>query len=101
MKPPKHVQVGPHRYRVHLIDAALPDAGCDGICSKDRLSIAVYREQGSTKVADTLLHELVHALLAPVKLEDDVEEAVALALGPGLLGLMRDNPRLVDWVRLL
>lgn len=101
MKPPKRVQVGPHSYRVSLLDAALPDAGCDGICSKDRLSIAVYSEQGSTKVGDTLCHELGHALLASVKLEEDVEESVCLALGPGLLGLIRDNPRLIEWVRSL
>lgn len=101
MKPPRRVQVGPHSYRIALLDAALPDAGCDGICSKDRLQIALYAEQGATKVADTLLHELGHAVLATVKLEEDIEEAVCLALGPGLLQLIRDNPRLVDWVRSL
>ena len=99
MKPPKRVQVGPHSYRVSLIDAALPDAGCDGICSKARLSISVYSEQGSTKLGDTLCHELTHAMLAQVKLEDDVEESICLALGPALLALVRDNPKLIEWLK--
>lgn len=98
-KPPKWVRVGPHRYRVRMVDALLPDAGCDGLCSRDRLTIAVYADQARSQLADTLLHELTHAMLATAGLEKDAEEAIALTLGPGLLALIRDNPDLIEWVR--
>lgn len=46
------------------------------------------------QLADTLMHELGHALLASVGLTDAQEERVCLALGPGLLALFTDNPDL-------
>lgn len=102
MKPPKHVDVGPHRYRVLVVnDGVLGDAGEAGHTTRTRLVIALDGEQPASLLADTLCHELGHALLAPVGLETEVEERVALALGPGLLALIRDNNRLIDWVRSL
>ena len=97
---PRHVIVGPHRYRITEIpDGILEGAGSDGTCSPRHLTIALDGNQPRSQKADTLCHELTHALLASVKLEDDVEEAIALALGPGLLALIRDNPKLIDWMR--
>ena len=97
--PPKKVRVGPHIYRIRLVpDGILEGAGSDGTCQPRHLTIGLDANQPATAMADTLLHELTHALLATVKLDDDVEEAVALALAPGLLALLRDNPPLVAYL---
>jgi hypothetical protein len=102
VKPPRRVQVGPHCYKVTLIpDGILEGAGSDGTCAPRHLSIGLDGSQPPSSLADTLCHELTHALLATVKLEDDVEESVCLALGPGLFALVRDNPEWVDWMRSL
>jgi len=96
VKLPSKVKIGPHRFRVVVIPySILEGAGADGACGPRRNVIAIDGGCPPSQLADTFLHELTHALLASVKLEDDVEEAVALALGPGLLQFMQDNPELV------
>lgn len=96
MKLPDTVTVGPHRYSIALVpDGILEGAGADGTCTPRRNVIALDGGQPPSQLADTLMHEVAHALLAVVKLEDDVEEALALALGPALVMLIRDNPELI------
>lgn len=98
-KVPQHVIVGPHRYRIVMVpDGVLDDAGRHGQCSAHRLVIAVDQGQAPSQAADTILHELVHAMLATLDLSDEDEERVALALGPALLLLLRSNPDLVDYL---
>ena len=100
--PPLEIQVGPHAYRVEVVpDGILEGAGADGTCHNRRLTLAVDGGQPPTQMADCLLHELTHALLATIKLEDDAEEALCLILGPALLDLVRDNPKLIDWIQSL
>lgn len=100
MKLPETVTVGPHVYRVVVIpDGALGDAARAGQCNAQRGVIAIHGEQTSTQLADTVLHEITHALLEVTDLDGDVAERVALAMGPGLLALIRDNPELIRWVR--
>lgn len=102
MKPPKRVRVGPHRYRVRIDDSgALGDAGRAGQCSPSRLTITIDDEQEGSQLADTLLHELGHALLQSVGLEEEIEERACAALGPGLLALINDNPKLIEWLQAL
>jgi hypothetical protein len=99
VKPPKRIRVGPHDYGVVITaPGVLEDAGADGTCVPRRLRIALDGGQPHSQMADALLHEISHGLLERVKLEDDVEEAVCLVLGPGLLELLVDNPRLVKWL---
>ena len=99
MKPPKRVTVGPHRYRVVVDDNAIvASSGASGRCDAEGLVISLNGGMAPTALADTLLHELVHACVGPCNLDEKVEERVALALGPALLALIRDNPRLVRWI---
>lgn len=99
---PKRVRVGPHSYRVEEIpDGVLEGAGACATCTPTRLVIALDGGQPPSQMADSLLHEIGHAILDAVRLEDDVEESICLALGPALLDLIRRNPKLIDWVRSL
>jgi hypothetical protein len=97
LRPPRNVKVGPHRYRVISDKDALMEAA-SGRTDRERLTICLDPTLAGSALADTLVHELVHACLAVVALGDDVEEQVALALGPGLLALLRDNPKLVKYL---
>jgi hypothetical protein len=99
MRPPATIYVAPHTYRLVMVpDGVMDDAGRFGHASIDRLVLALDDGQPPTQVADTLFHELGHALLASVGLEDDVEERVCLALGPGLLALHLNNPQLLEYI---
>lgn len=100
MRMPRSLKVGPHRYKIVLDHHGLLDVGdpSAGGCNKDHHVIGLSPRMAPSTQADTILHEAVHALLATVKLEDETEEAVALALGPGLLSLFRDNPALYPFL---
>ena len=51
------------------------------------------------RVADTLLHETLHAIWWTAGLKDsDDEERVVSALGVGLTQVLRDNPWLLKWL---
>lgn len=100
MKPPATVLVGAHRYSIVVDrDGLLGDAGRCGHMARERLVIGIDAEQAPTALADTLLHEVGHALLAGAGLAEAIEERVCLVLGPGLLQLVRDNPDLFRFLR--
>ncbi len=100
MKPPASVLIGPHRYRVVVDDdGLLGDAGRCGHAARARLVIGLDGEQAPSALADTLVHEIGHALLVTAGLSETAEERVCLALGPGLLQVVRDNADLVRFLR--
>lgn len=90
MKGPDKIKIGPHTFTVTYS----PAVELCGNTQVEHLAIGINTAQAPSQIRDTLLHELVHALLAPTKLDDDVEEQVCMALGPGLLALFVDNPDL-------
>lgn len=99
MKPPRHVDVGPHRYRIVVDDDGLLDgAGRVGQCVPDRLTIALSAGMPHTQAADTVIHEICHAALNAIQLDDGVEESVCLCLAPALLQVVRSNPSLLEWL---
>ncbi len=51
------------------------------------------------QTADTLLHEILHAIWGERQLEDeDKEERTVATLASGLCAVMRDNPDLMPWI---
>ena len=96
---PTSVIVGPHTYKVVTVpDGILNGAGRVGQTCAMTGVIAIDNEQSRSQMADTVIHELVHAVLNVTDLDNEIEERVCLALGPGLLGVLRDNPALVKWL---
>lgn len=97
MKPPRHIQVGPFRYRVRVDQ--IDDCGTT---DPDRLTITLRESNPSDVQRETLLHEVLHAVLANCglakELGDDQEEHVVRALSPILLDTFDRNPRLVDFL---
>lgn len=59
--------------------------------------------QGPDYLRDTVLHELLHAVLLQSGLskrigDDDREEELVRGITPGVIGLLRDNPRLIEFL---
>lgn len=99
---PPTVQVGP-------LELSLVYEELDGTLGELRgaeLELAVDPEQADDQLADTVLHELLHAVIGQTSLWSEggpltdpaVEEVVVAALTPWLLGIVRDNPDLVAFL---
>ena len=102
----------PHRIRVigkvitvHYVptgDVLLRDDPEDahpgmGRSDTDKQLIAVQEGLPLATEQDTVLHEVLHTVEAFMGL--DVEEEVIEKLATGLLGVLKDNPKLVTYLR--
>lgn len=107
--PPGCVKVGPHHYTVDPDDRA-SQRDARGEAYTDRCAIVYDDRMHQSALRETLLHETLHAVWAATGLPavegaNDEEEVIVASLSPLLLGVLRDNPRLVtfltadeDWV---
>ncbi len=98
-EPPSTIQVGPLRYTVvhdHL--GLVTEAGNAGHCRWERQIIALDAGAPHDAKAVVVLHEVIHACLAALAVDDDTEEAVTRHLGHSLLGVLRANPTLVTYL---
>lgn len=109
MKPPAHIQVGPIRYQVktdkQAVDKECREQGSDavGFCTEHKQLILLDPDQGPDSMAETLLHEVLHAVVVLVGLSNEWkesrEERVVRRLAPALLDLIRRNPKLVAYLQ--
>lgn len=107
--PPKKVQVGPYSYEVDISPEAGARAKVEdqnahtvGNVQHSAQRINIDSEQGPDQLADTLLHEVLHAVwsaagvhVGPVA---KFEELVVASLTPTLLDTLRRNPDLVAYL---
>lgn len=105
MNPPEHVDIGPHRYHIDFSPETgllLHDEMNCGDSRPDRCLVRLDLQRPQTKVAETLLHELVHCVWSqtPCRVSDydSHEEEIVSALAPWFLDLLRRNPLLVAYL---
>lgn len=110
MKPPKKVQVGPYRLDIlvnqillDVVNAATGD-GVTGVgrCDIEQGRLIISPKLGPDAMAETVLHEIVHAINYASGLNDelgaDVEEKVTRMIATPLLDVLRRNPGLVRYL---
>lgn len=108
---PDTVKIGPFTYSIVVDQAAIDRCGqqsganLDGNTDANTQTITVRPEMPPEREADTVVHELLHAAIEHAglncrgPLEDHgAEEQVVNTLSPWLLGALRDNPQLVDYL---
>ncbi|HVX20899.1 MAG TPA: hypothetical protein VHB02_06110 [Acidimicrobiales bacterium] len=108
---PSTIKVGPHRWTVEVTTEAINVArvkGSDnriGEAHSRLLTISIDPDQAHDELADTLLHEVLHAcyhltgnILNAVAKSEEIEEHSVGILAPALLGVLRDNPDLVAFL---
>jgi hypothetical protein len=97
---PERIVIGPHTYRVELDTGAAcrsnrnPDAmGCS---DPRALVMTLAADLAPSQLADTLLHEVMHAVYtnAGQPAAEGSEEAFIGAVASGLLDTLRRNPDL-------
>ncbi len=103
--PPSAVVLGPHSYTIDSSEETarlLRDEENNGDSRPDRLLVRLDTDRPPTKVAETLLHELMHCCWneSPLRVHDvkEWEELVVSGLTPWLLDLLRRNPDLVAYL---
>jgi hypothetical protein len=96
---PQRLNVGPSVVEVHLVENLTDEKGeslCGYYDSNRGINLNISRLTG-IELADTLLHETIHALFYVYgwgSLDSLKEENVAALLGTALAVLLRDNPEL-------
>lgn len=108
-KLPAMVRVGPATYRV-TSDAAEHAKACqrvgDGLLGSTTFKscvITIDPDQAHDCKTDTVLHEVLHCVTQMAGLlsewGEEKDEAVVTRLTPVLLGVIRDNPDLISYLK--
>ncbi len=107
MRLPRKVIVAPHIMSIQYDDdnrlKEIDDL--NGLCDFDTGRIWIQRKQTPIMERDTVLHEVLHALLDQTgakrrfkEVGTDFEEEMVVELTPRILQVLRDNPRLVAYL---
>ena len=94
------LRIGGYQIAVDVENQHLAVAGVLGAYACDELKIMMKDEGPPQLVAETLIHEVLHAI-AEIYLEgyaDGVSEHVVAMLGQGLFQVLRDNPGFAAFV---
>ena len=100
MIPFKSIRVGPFDLKIKHLTGEARDT-CLGTYSDTTMSISM-RDVFETdqQEAETFLHELLHAAFSVAGIHDkDSHERTVALLSVSLAGVIRDNPRIVDWLK--
>ena len=112
-RPPKYVLVLGQRYLVRHYDDATDITGDKGNgllgqCDNDAQVLKIAHRAGGEAVGvdnltDTVLHEVLHALISVTGLtdqfDDGEDEPFVKRLSPVLLEFLRRNKKLVTWLQ--
>ena len=97
----KSLRIGCRKYSVQeWADSEMMTTDSYGQCDKQRGVIYICTHLDPIVVADTFLHEIMHAIWHEYNLQDsDQEERIVHTLSTGLVQVMLDNPQLLTWFR--
>lgn len=99
MKAPRSVRILGREFRLRWrLPRSMPDAF--GECYREAGRIDLARGQKPLEETDTVLHEVMHAILYAQGRPDggDTEEQYVRALSSGLVVVLRENPELVAYL---
>lgn len=91
---PSHVKVGAHNFEIRRRN--IEKLGRVGLCSTDHEYIEVDSSIGVTATKVTLLHELIHAMLAACGIRGQHDEIVVEALANRMVEMFQENPGLAE-----
>ena len=100
-KRPDHVRVMGRDYLISYEDVTLLGTDCLGRCHHGMCRIAIQNGQHPVEEADTILHEIFHAIWYCMSIAEGGadEEAVVRRMASGTLGVLMDNPHLLEYFK--
>lgn len=96
---PKKVKVGPYNYVIKEFPAG--ETSNHGACVYIHQEIYLNRNQSAERAADTLLHEVMHAIWDVAGLDQVPmlhEEVVVRAFATHLTDILNTNPQLTNFI---
>jgi hypothetical protein len=99
---PKAIRIGPHDVAIEWMTKRESDAEDKwGYWARGEMKIGLVSEwPNASKFADTLLHEIEHALWTFAALTgEDGEERIVSVVSAGRVQVFRDNPWLLGWLK--
>jgi hypothetical protein len=99
----KNIKIGGTDYTVIEMQESFASDGkvCDGDISYSMAEIRVAVKNKSKQYIDTvLLHEIVHGILYEFNIKIPEEENFTEGFAKGLYQVLKDNPKLVEYIRL-
>lgn len=100
--PPKTYRLGAHTAKIIVVPKlTIEGQPVRGLCNPNSYDIYLEKEHEAPHLmANTLLHELGHSILAisNIDLKDKLEERIVDAFATWMLGLIKDNPKLLKWI---
>ena len=96
---PKRLKILNLTYDLRWVDKQIESAtDSHGFCDTSEQLIVVNAEQKPDALADTVLHELNHALFSAFAISGELtEERVVRLMATGLCTVLRDNPDFTKW----
>lgn len=103
MNPPATICILHLDFELRFADETFFDAAnAFGYCDKKRLIITVCEKLRPALMADTTIHECLHAAHFATGCEETMtEEQIAMQLSGPLCMIIRDNKGLMDWLQFL
>ena len=100
-KRPERVRVMGKDYLITYEDVSLLGTDSLGRCHQGMCRIAIQSGQHPVEEADTVLHEILHAIWYCMSIAEGGadEEAVVRRLASGMLAVFMDNPHLLQYFR--
>lgn len=97
---PTSVKIGYQRFTIVDWDSRVAAGARQyGQCDHASATIKVCTMYGWVNAANTLLHEIMHAVWTAQALDnDDHEERYVLAFSNGLSAMMVDSPEVMAWI---
>jgi len=99
---PSTIRIGPFTYSINVWPLGDHESiGRFGNCIPDALRINICSEMPSPhKAMEVFLHELTHAIMAILYIDEQRadSESIASGMGIGFTMAFRDNPWLIPWI---
>jgi hypothetical protein len=103
VKPPRVVKVGPYQYTVNAFDSLAELTSQSAGVNFNKTEVHYDPAQSPGQMRDSILHELLHCIIYETHIRKEIgseedEEKLVWTLSPRILALLRDNPRLVQYL---
>lgn len=93
------LKIGSQVYKLKAKGALLQEQSVLGLCFKDISEIHYSELKPPDVIADTILHEVLHAIVHNYLYDIEEEEEIVTQMAHGLVQVMRDNPKFFDELR--
>lgn len=98
---PKKIKVGWKNFDIKFVPTSHElEPGYSGLCKPMEQKIIVADILSPEKQANTLFHEILHAICNEYNIftDDDAEERAVICFANGLCLFMKDNPATLEWI---